>query len=197
MSSNDIKIEELISYVKEDSKLKIVIIGDSGIGKTCLVKRFIQDGLDSNKKPTEGLDLFSKNLKINDNVFRIEIWDASGDKKYRTIRPAYYKGANGAIVVYDVTSKTSFDSVDNYISELKEIVSTDIKIMMIGNKIDLKDEKEVSTEEALSKGKYFELPLVEASAIDSTNVKQAFYDFIKEIYKIVKKQKDIDEQTEK
>ena len=198
MSSNDIKIEEITDgNVKDDFKLKIVVVGDSGVGKTNLIRRFIQNDFQSNSKATVGVEFFSKSFKINDNVFKIEIWDTAGQERYKSITAAYYKGAKGGLVVYDVTSKTSFDNVDNWVSEIKEKASTDMKTMMIGNKIDLKDERTVSTEEALDKAKLLELPLMEASALDSTNVKQAFYDLLKEMYKEVKKTIDVVEQTEK
>ena len=198
MSSNDIKIEEITDgNVKDDFKLKIVVVGDSGVGKTNLIRRFIQDDFQSNSKATVGVEFFSKSFKMNDNVFKIEIWDTAGQERYKSITAAYYKGAKGGLVVYDVTSKTSFDNVDNWVSEIKEKASTDMKTMMIGNKIDLKDERQVSTEEALEKAKLLELPLMEASALDSTNVKQAFYDLLKEMYKEVKKTIDVVEQAEK
>ena len=198
MSSNDIKIEEITDgNVKDDFKLKIVVVGDSGVGKTNLIRRFIQDDFQSNSKATVGVEFFSKSFKMNDNVFKIEIWDTAGQERYKSITAAYYKGAKGGLVVYDVTSKTSFDNVDNWVSEIKEKASTDMKTMMIGNKIDLKDERTVSTEEALEKAKLLELPLMEASALDSTNVKQAFYDLLKEMYKEVKKTIDVVEQAEK
>ena len=198
MSSGDIKIEEITEgNVKDDFKLKIVVVGDSGVGKTNLIRRFIQDDFQSNSKATVGVEFFSKSFKMNDNVFKIEIWDTAGQERYKSITAAYYKGAKGGLVVYDVTSKTSFDNVDNWVSEIKEKASTDMKTMMIGNKIDLKDERAVSTEEALEKAKLLELPLMEASALDSTNVKQAFYDLLKEMYKEVKKTIDVVEQAEK
>ena len=198
MSSADIKIEEITEgNVKDDFKLKIVVVGDSGVGKTNLIRRFIQDDFQSNSKATVGVEFFSKSFKMNDNVFKIEIWDTAGQERYKSITAAYYKGAKGGLVVYDVTSKTSFDNVDNWVSEIKEKASTDMKTMMIGNKIDLKDERAVSTEEALEKAKLLELPLMEASALDSTNVKQAFYDLLKEMYKEVKKTIDVVEQAEK
>jgi small GTP-binding protein len=192
MSSNDIKIEEITDgNVKDDFKLKIVVVGDSGVGKTNLIRRFIQDDFQSNSKATVGVEFFSKSFKINDNVFKIEIWDTAGQERYKSITAAYYKGAKGGLVVYDVTSKTSFDNVDNWVSEIKEKASTDMKTMMIGNKIDLKDERTVSTEEAMEKAKLLELPLMEASALDSTNVKQAFYDLLKEMYKEISKKIEI------
>jgi small GTP-binding protein len=195
---SDIKIEEITDgNVKDDFKLKIVVVGDSGVGKTNLIRRFIQDDFQSNSKATVGVEFFSKSFKINDNVFKIEIWDTAGQERYKSITAAYYKGAKGGLVVYDVTSKTSFDNVDNWVSEIKEKASTDMKTMMIGNKIDLKDERAVSTEEALEKAKLLELQLMEASALDSTNVKQAFYDLLKEMYKEVKKTIDVVEQAEK
>ena len=139
MSADDIKIEEVTSDVKEDYKLKVVVVGDSGVGKTNLIKRFVQNQFSANTKATVGVEFLSKSYKINDQVFKIELWDTAGQERYKSITAAYYKGAKGALVVYDVTSKTTFENIDKWMSEIKEKASPDMKVMIVGNKIDLKE----------------------------------------------------------
>ena len=192
MSSDDINIEEVASSdAKEDYKLKVVVVGDSGVGKTNLIKRFVTNTFSANSKATVGVEFISKSYRINDQVFKIEIWDTAGQERYKSITAAYYKGAKGALIVYDTTQKTSFENIDKWMSEIKEKSSKDMKLMIIGNKIDLKDERQVETDEALAKAQILEAPIMETSALDATNVKEAFYDLLKEMYKEVKKKLDV------
>ena len=183
----DISIEEVKSgEVKEDYKLKIVVVGDSGVGKTNLIKRFVSNSFSANSKATVGVEFLSKTYKIEDLVFKIELWDTAGQERYKSITAAYYKGAKGALIVYDVTSKPSFENVDKWMNEIKEKSSKDLKLMIIGNKIDLVDGRQVTSEEGLEKAKVLDVPLMETSALDSTNVKEAFNDLLKEMYKEIK-----------
>ena len=192
MSDDDIKIEDVISGdVREDYKLKVVVVGDSGVGKTNLIKRFIVNIYNPNTKATVGVEFLSKSYKINDQVFKIEIWDTAGQERYKSITAAYYKGAKGALIVYDITQKDSFENINKWMSEVRDKSTKDLKILIVGNKTDLVDERQVSTEEALSKAKELESPVMEASALDGNNVKAAFYDLLKEMYKEIKKKIDI------
>ena len=187
MSNEDIVIEEVTSpEVKEDFKIKIVVVGDSGVGKTNLIKRFITNEFSENFKATIGVEFMSKTYRINKHLFKIEIWDTAGQERYKSITAVYYKGAKGGIVVYDTTEQTTFDNIDKWMLEIKDKTSKDIKLMIIGNKIDLKDEREVENEEALKKAVSFGIPLMETSALDATNVKEAFNGLLKEIYKDMK-----------
>jgi small GTP-binding protein len=187
MSNEDIVIEEVTSpEVKEDFKIKIVVVGDSGVGKTNLIKRFISNEFSENIKATIGVEFMSKTYRINKHLFKIEIWDTAGQERYKSITAVYYKGAKGALVVYDTTDQTTFDNIDKWMQEIKDKTSKDIKLMIIGNKIDLKEEREVKNEEALKKAQSFGIPLMETSALDTTNVKEAFNDLLKEIYKDMK-----------
>ena len=109
---SEITIEELDSQEeKEDYKIKIVVIGDSGVGKTNLIKRFISGTFDENTKATVGVEFISKSYKINKHIFKIELWDTAGEERYKSITSVYYKGSKGAFIVYDVTSKSSFDNI--------------------------------------------------------------------------------------
>ena len=171
--------------VKEEFKFKVVIVGDSGVGKTNLVKRFITDSFNKDSKATVGVEFMCKNYSINGKIFKIEMWDTAGQERYKSITAAYYKGAKGAMIVYDVTNKESFDNVDKWHNEIKEKASKTINIMMIGNKTDLTDSREVTSEMSKSKATALEIPVMETSALDASNVKEAFYQLLGEMYKSV------------
>ena len=184
MDNEEIIIEEVeSSEVKEDYKFKIVIIGDSGVGKTNLIKRFITNTFNDNSKATVGVEFISKSYKINKKVFKIELWDTAGQERYKSITAVYYKGAKGALVVYDTTCKKTFENIDKWLAEIKDKTSDDIKLMLIGNKIDLKEFREVTNEEAMEKAQILGIPIMETSALDATNVKEAFNDLLKEMYR--------------
>ena len=186
-NEESITIEEVTSQeLKEDYKLKIVVVGDSGVGKTNLIHRFISNSFIENSKATVGVEFTSKSYKINEHIFKIEIWDTAGQERYKSITAVYYKGAKGALLVYDTTSKETFDNIDKWMEEIKDKTTNDIKIMIIGNKIDLKGYKEVPNEDGINKAKTFGVPIMETSALDATNVNQAFNDLLKEIYKDMK-----------
>ena len=174
------------SNVKEEYKFKVVVVGDSGVGKTNLIKRFINDTFNKDSKATVGVEFLSKTYLINQEVFKIEIWDTAGQERYKSITAAYYKGAKGAMIVYDVTNQTSFENVDNWANEIKEKAARNINLMIVGNKTDLTDKIVVTSEVATEKAKALEIPIMETSALDSTNVKEAFYQLLREMYKSVK-----------
>ena len=184
--SDPINIEEIlspsISNIKEDFKVKIVLLGDSGVGKTNLISRFTKNMFSPNSKATIGVEFFIKTYKVNNKILKIEIWDTARQERYKSITSVYYKGAKGAFIVYDITSRKSFDDVDKWIEEIKEKTSKDIKLIIIGNKIDLKDERDITTNEALNKFKGMDIPFMETSALDDTNVSEVFLDLIKIIY---------------
>ena len=183
MKKEEIKIEDVTSSdVSEDYKLKVVIVGDSGVGKSNLIKRFTTNEFNENSKATVGVEFISRSYKINDKFFKIEMWDTAGQERYKSITAAYYKGAKGALIVYDITSAKTFDNIDKWLSEIKDQSSKDIKLIIVGNKIDLVDQRAISTEQAEIKAKELGIPLMETSAKDATNVKEAFHDLLKEMY---------------
>jgi len=195
--SDEIKIEEATSPdIKEEYKLKVVVVGDSGVGKTNLIKRFTSDNFSYDSKATVGVEFISKSYIINKKVFKIEIWDTAGQERYKAITSAYYKGAKGCLIVYDTTSQATFNNIDKWMSEIKEKALTNIKVLIIGNKIDLKDKRIVSIEDAMQKAQELQAPIMETSALDATNVKEAFYDLMREMYKEIKKNLDLIEESE-
>ena len=184
MSSDNIIIKEAeATLMKEKYKFKIVIVGDSGVGKTNLVKRFTQKIYNENTEATVGVEFFCQNYLINDALCKIELWDTAGQERYKSITGAYYKGASGAIIVYDVTCLTTFNNVDRWFQEIRELASKDIKIIMVGNKTDLEDTRVIQKEISRNKASDLNIPVIETSALNASNVKEAFHLMIKEIYK--------------
>ena len=173
-------------YDKEDYKIKIIIVGDSGVGKTNLITRFASDKFDKNSRATIGVEFLYKTLKINKEIFKIEIWDTAGQERYKSIASAYYKGARGAIVVYDITSEDSFKNIDLWIEEVKSKAASNLQIMLIGNKSDLFADRKISKEKGIDKARSLNVFLFEASALDKTNVNEAFNRLIRELYLDIK-----------
>ena len=184
--------------VKEEYKFKVVIVGDSGVGKTNLVKRFITNTFNKETKATVGVEFLSKNFIINGKVFKIELWDTAGQERYKSITSAYFKGAKGAMVVYDVTNKPTFVNVDKWCSELQTKGSKTINIIMIGNKTDLKENIVITSEMGQEKSANLGMPIMETSALDASNVKEAFYLLIKEMYlKFINREKEYENREKR
>ena len=196
MSLDKITIKEAeASLMKEDYKFKIVIVGDSGVGKTNLAKRFIQNTFSSNTLATVGVEFFSNTYYVNDKLIKIEMWDTAGQERYKSITSAYYKGAMGALLVYDVTNQATFNNIERWYNEIRDFSSKDIQIIMIGNKTDLKDNIVISTEMSQNKSADLEIPVVETSALNASNVKEAFHLLIKEIYIDMMRKKDLNKDN--
>ena len=171
---------------KEEYKFKVVVVGDSGVGKTNLIKRFVTDTFAKDSKATVGVEFMSKTYIINKEIFKIEIWDTAGQERYKSITAAYYKGAKGAMIVYDVTNQNTFDNVNKWCQEIKDKASKNINLMMIGNKTDLKDKIVVNSEMSQERAMALGIPVMETSALDSTNVQEAFFQLLWEMYKSIK-----------
>ena len=132
------------------------------------------------------LNILQETIKINNEIFKIEIWDTAGQERYKSITSAYYKGARGAIVVYDITSEDSFKNIDVWIEEVKSKATSNLQIMLIGNKSDLFKDRKISKEQGIDKARSLNLFLFEASALDKTNVNEAFKRLLSEIYLNIK-----------
>ena len=192
MSLERLTIEELSpgDYEKEDYKIKIIVVGDSGVGKTNLINRFASDKFDTNSKATIGVEFVYKTLKINKEVIKIEVWDTAGQERYRAITSSYYKGAKGAIIVYDITNEDSFNNVESWMNEVTKKGQRDIQFLLLGNKKDLFNDREVSEEKGIEKARELNMHLFEASALEKTNVNEAFNYLMREIYMEIRMQKN-------
>ena len=193
MSIDKLTIEELSAgdYEQEDYKIKIIVVGDSGVGKTNLINRFATDKFDTNSKATIGVEFVYKTLKINKEVIKVEVWDTAGQERYRAITSSYYKGAKGAIIVYDITNEDSFNNVESWMNEVTKKGKTDMQFLLVGNKKDLVNDRKVTEQKGIDKAKELNMNLFEASALEKTNVNEAFNYLMKEIYLNIRREKNI------
>ena len=166
-----------------DMIFKIVLIGDTSVGKTNILSKYLTDEFDPESKATVGVEFGTKNFKIENNIVKVQIWDTAGQERYRSITNAYYKGAKGALLVYDITNKKSFDNLDRWISDLKTNGDEKISIVLLGNKSDLESQRVISTEEGKNKAELFKFAFMETSALNGSNIEKAFDELIKEVYK--------------
>ncbi|EKE39771.1 Rab family GTPase [Entamoeba nuttalli P19] len=162
---------------------KLVIIGESGVGKSNLLLRFTRNEFEPEKKFTIGVEFATRTIEYEGKTIRAQIWDTAGQEKYRAITDAYYRGAEGAMCVYDVSKKDSFDAIERWMNELKNGCDSDITIMIVGNKADLKQEREVNTSDGTEFAQKHSAFFIETSALDGTNVEKAFSDLLIQIYK--------------
>ena len=163
---------------------KILILGDSFVGKTNMLKRFLNNEFDMNTKETVGVEFGSKNFIFGENdIIKAQIWDTAGQERYRSVTKAYYKGAKGALLVYDITRKSTFENIDNWLIDLRTNADKDILIVLIGNKSDLLDNREVSSEDAQTKAEQYNIAFMETSAKSGDNISKAFTELVEQIYK--------------
>lgn len=165
-----------------DYLFKIVLIGDSGVGKSNLVSRFTRNEFNSDSKATIGVEFAQRAKLIGGKIIKAQIWDTAGQERYRAITSAYYRGAVGALIVYDVTKRRSFASIEMWQKELKEYADTHIIAMLVGNKTDLTNERIVPAEESSGYAQRNGFALIETSALDSSNVELAFERLLSAIY---------------
>lgn len=166
-----------------DYLFKLVLIGDSGVGKSCLLLRFADDNFTDSYISTIGVDFRFRTITIDDKTVKLQIWDTAGQERFRTITSAYYRGADGIIMVYDVTSSESFDHVEEWLSEVDRYANESTSKLLVGNKADLIEEKQVPEETAQGFAEKLQIPFLETSAKTATNVDTAFLTMAKELIK--------------
>ncbi|XP_028106223.1 ras-related protein RABA5c-like [Camellia sinensis] len=166
----------------EEYLFKVVIIGDSAVGKSNLLSRYARNEFNSHSKATIGVEFQTQGLEIEGKQVKAQIWDTAGQERFRAVTSAYYRGAVGALIVYDITRRTTFDSIARWLDELNTHSDTTVARILVGNKCDLENIRTVSVEEGKSLAEAEGLFFMETSALDSTNVITAFEMVIREIY---------------
>jgi len=170
-----------------DYLFKVVLIGDSGVGKSNLLSRFTRNEFCLESKSTIGVEFATRTVQVEGKTIKAQIWDTAGQERYRAITSAYYRGAVGALLVYDITKPTTFENVGRWLKELRDHADSNIVIMLVGNKSDLKHLRGVSTEDAQSFAEKEGLSFLETSALEATNVERAFQTILAEIHRIISK----------
>ncbi|XP_024966691.1 ras-related protein RABA5b [Cynara cardunculus var. scolymus] len=166
----------------EEYLFKIVVIGDSAVGKSNLLSRFARDEFDLHSKATIGVEFQTQVVDIEGKEVKAQVWDTAGQERFRAVTSAYYRGAVGALIVYDISRRTTFDSIKRWLDELNTHCDTTTARMLVGNKSDLENIRDVSVEEGKRLAEEEGLFFIETSALDSTNVKTAFQIVIRAIY---------------
>ncbi|KAL9259254.1 Ras-related protein [Drosera capensis] len=169
----------------EDYLFKIVLVGDSAVGKSNLLARFARDEFYPNSKSTIGVEFQTQKMEINGKEVKAQIWDTAGQERFRAVTSAYYRGAVGALLVYDISRRQTFESIGRWLNELHTHSDMNVVTILVGNKSDLKDAREVTTAEGKSVAETQGLFFIETSALDSSNVAAAFQTVVKEIYNIL------------
>ncbi|RDX86479.1 Ras-related protein RABA1f [Mucuna pruriens] len=170
-----------------DYLFKVVLIGDSGVGKSNLLSRFTKNEFSLESKSTIGVEFATRSIKVDDKVIKAQIWDTAGQERYRAITSAYYRGAVGALLVYDVTRHVTFENVERWLKELRGHTDSSIVVMLVGNKADLRHLRAISTEEATTFAEQERTYFMETSALESMNVDSAFTEVLTQIYHVVSK----------
>lgn len=160
---------------------KLLLIGDSGVGKSCLLLRFADDTYTDSYISTIGVDFKIRTIELEGKVVKLQIWDTAGQERFRTITSSYYRGAHGIIVIYDVTDKDTFTNVKQWLQEIDNFACEGVNKLLVGNKCDLTNKKVVDANVAQEFADSLGIPFLETSAKNATNVEQAFLRMAKEI----------------
>ena len=169
-----------------DFLFKILLIGNSGVGKSALIMRFADDIFHTSFASTIGVDFKLRTVEIDGQKIKLQIWDTAGQERFRTVTNAYFRGSHGIILVYDITKSSSFESLDAWIQELNKSAPVNSLRLIVGNKCDLEDQREVSREQAMEYSKKNGIHYMETSAKESTNVNDAFLYIAHEIKERIK-----------
>lgn len=174
--------EEDYSYL-----FKIVIIGDSGVGKSNIFTRFIKDEFIIDSKATIGVEFSAKNITIKEKVIKAQVWDTAGQERFKALAKNYYRGAVGALLVYDITNYDSFKNAEKWLKEVKEHAEPNLVTLLIGNKSDLDEKRAVKTEEGAEFAQKVGSGFIETSAKNNVNIDSAFHRLVSEVFDILDK----------
>lgn len=173
-----------------DYLIKLLLIGDSGVGKSCLLLRFSDDSFTPSFITTIGIDFKIRTIELDGKRIKLQIWDTAGQERFRTITTVYYRGAMGILLVYDVTDERSFSNIRNWFSNIEQHASEGVNKILIGNKCDMPDKKVISKDQGQALADEFGIKFLETSAKSNIGVEEAFFSIARDI-----KKRMIDTQT--
>ena len=184
-------------FLQYDLSFKIIVIGDSGVGKSCLTNRATTNLFEDTYNATVGFEFLSFNVKIDEKVIKLQIWDTCGQELYRSLITNFYRNSSLAIIVYAINSKDSFEDIEMWLRELRTHSNPDAKVFLIGNKLDLENERKITKEQGETFAKNNKLNLfIEASAKTGFNSKKIFIKAAKMLYDEHLKYKDVENKVE-
>ena len=160
--------------IRQHSK-KLVLLGDTSVGKSCIVNRHMRGTFSVYQEPTIGAAFSTSRIDVGTHIINLEIWDTAGQERYKSLAPMYYRGASGAMVVFDITSKDSFEGAKSWIREIKNNGKANCIIYLVGNKSDLKELRKISTLEAKKYSEIIDVPYIEVSAKTGENINNLFH----------------------
>ena len=165
-----------------DVLFKIILVGDTSVGKTNIINKYIKNEFKEDFYSTIGVEFSHKQFMVDNHKIKAQIWDTAGQERYKAITRAYYKGAKGAFIVYDITRKETFNNIDKWRNELISSCNKEVTIMLVGNKCDMEEKREITKEQGEEKAKSFGFSFIETSALSGENLEKGFEMLIKEIY---------------
>lgn len=186
MASNDLRLQQQPSQkdaadLNFDYMFKLLIIGNSSVGKTSFLFRYVDDSFTSAFVSTVGIDFKVKTVFRKDKRIKLQIWDTAGQERYRTITTAYYRGAMGFLLMYDITNQESFNAVQDWATQIKTYSWDNARVVLVGNKCDMEDDRLVPTEDGQRLAEELGFQFFEASAKDNINIKQVFEHLVDDI----------------
>jgi Ras-related protein Rab-8A len=164
-----------------DIQIKLLMIGDSGVGKTCLLLRYANDSFSPTFITTIGIDFKIKNIQLDGKRIKLQIWDTAGQERFRTITTSYFRGAQGILLVYDVTDRQTFVSIRNWVAQIQMHADVNVNKILIGNKCDMTDQRAVTFEEGEALAKEYNIQFFETSAKQDINVEKSFINIATEV----------------
>jgi len=164
-----------------DLLFKLLLIGDSGVGKTCILFRFSDDAFNTTFISTIGIDFKIKTVELRGKKIKLQIWDTAGQERFHTITTSYYRGAMGIMLVYDITQPKTFDNIAKWLRNIDEHANEDVEKMILGNKCDMEDKRMVSKERGESIAREHSIRFLETSAKANVNIERSFLDLAEAI----------------
>eukprot|EP01038_Epipyxis_sp_PR26KG_P012350 gene12350-16564_t len=170
-----------IALFNNMQNIKLLMLGDSAVGKSALIDRYTNNSFSPAYISTVGVDFRVKNIVVDDKRIKLQIWDTAGQERFRSISKSYYKSANGILLVYDVTDRSSFDSIRNWIKQIQMHADSGVCKILVGNKCDCENDRKITEEEGLKLSKEYKISFCETSAKDDVNVENSFLTLVGDI----------------